>query len=69
MLVKIVLMEDMFEQLNKSLNEDPIHVSETSDSEKEDTNLLCPEEMGDNEEDDHLYNDLLDHFDNMSVPF
>jgi len=23
MLVKIVLMEDMFEQLNKSLNEDP----------------------------------------------
>ena len=34
---------------------------ETSDSEKEDTNLLCPEEMGDNEEDDHLYNDLLDH--------
>ena len=34
---------------------------ETSDSEKEDTNLLCPEEMGDNEEDDDLYNDLLDH--------
>ena len=34
---------------------------ETSDSEKEETNLLCPEEMGDNEEDDDLYNDLLDH--------
>ena len=34
---------------------------ETSDSEKEDTNLLCPEEMGDNEEYDDLYNDLLDH--------
>ena len=34
---------------------------DTSDSEKEeDTNLLCPEEMGDNEEDD-LCNDLLDH--------
>ena len=35
---------------------------ESSDSEKEETNLLCPEEMGDNEEDDDLYNDLLDHF-------
>ena len=34
---------------------------QTSDSEKEETNLLCPEEMGDNEEDDDLYNDLLDH--------
>ena len=35
---------------------------ETSDSEKEDTNLLYPEEMRDNEEDDDdLYNDLLDH--------
>ena len=34
---------------------------ETSDSEKEETNLLCPEEMRDNEEDDDLYNDLLDH--------
>ena len=33
---------------------------ETSGSEKEETNLLCPEEMGDNEEDD-LCNDLLDH--------
>ena len=34
---------------------------ETSDSEKEETNLLYPEEMRDNEEDDDLYNDLLDH--------
>ena len=33
---------------------------DTSDSEKEDTNLLCPEEMEDSEEDD-LCNDLLDH--------
>ena len=35
---------------------------ETSNSEKEEeeTNLLCPEEMGDSEEDD-LCNDLLDH--------
>ena len=33
---------------------------DTSDCEKEDTNLLCPEEMGDSEEDE-LCNDLLDH--------
>jgi len=35
---------------------------EMSDSEKEEeTNLLCPEEMGDNEEDE-ICNDLLDRF-------
>ena len=39
----------------------PLLGLQTSDSEKEETNLLCPEEMGDNEEDDDLYNDLLDH--------